>query len=53
MNIDFYMKILLVKVKEYEILYRNFIFHFSPRINTYRDNRPRNGYAAILKACLY
>ncbi len=36
------MKILLIKVKEHETLYKNCILYFSPRISTYRDNRPRS-----------
>ncbi len=49
-NINFYVKILLIKEKKDEIFYKNGTFHFSPRIDTYRDNRPRNEYAAVLKA---
>ncbi len=36
------MKILLITEKKHEILYKNGIFHFSPGINTYRDDRLRN-----------
>ncbi len=39
-----------MKVKERKILYKNVIFPFSRRINTYLDNRSRNGYAPALKA---
>ncbi len=38
-NIDFYVKIFHIKVKEHEILYNNGIFQFSPRISIYEDNR--------------